>query len=77
MKEAYRKNLVSGSTASIVLLADGHFLVANIGDSKAFLCSEKLQSPAEAKGQKDFFIYFLFFISRNGAVYCFKAHYFG
>ncbi|KAK9921679.1 hypothetical protein M0R45_030181 [Rubus argutus] len=47
--EAYRKNLVSGSTASIVLLADGHFLVANIGDSKAFLCSEKLQSPAEAK----------------------------
>lgn len=50
MKEAYRKNLVSGSTASIVLLADGHFLVANIGDSKAFLCSEKLQSPAEAKG---------------------------
>lgn len=61
MKEAYRKNLVSGSTASIVLLADGHFLVANIGDSKAFLCSEKLQSPAEAKGQKDFF--FLFYIS--------------
>lgn len=59
MKEAYRKNLVSGSTASIVLLADGHFLVANIGDSKAFLCSEKLQSPAEAKGQKDFFIFYI------------------
>ncbi|PRQ44472.1 putative protein-serine/threonine phosphatase [Rosa chinensis] len=47
--EASWKNLVSGTTASIILLADGHILVANIGDSKAFLCSEKFQSPAEAK----------------------------
>ncbi|KAM1278863.1 hypothetical protein ACFX13_031816 [Malus domestica] len=48
-KEASRKNLVSGSTATIVLLADGQILVANIGDSKALLCSEKFQSHAEAK----------------------------
>lgn len=47
--EASRKNLVSGSTATIILLADGQILVANIGDSKALLCSEKFHSPAEAK----------------------------
>ncbi|XP_062022295.1 uncharacterized protein LOC133738725 isoform X2 [Rosa rugosa] len=48
-KEAYRKNLDSGSTATVALLADGQILVANIGDSKAFLCSEKFRSRAEAK----------------------------
>lgn len=50
MKEASRRNLDSGSTATVILIADGQILVANIGDSKAFLCSEKFQSPAEAKG---------------------------
>ncbi|XP_065861085.1 uncharacterized protein [Euphorbia lathyris] len=44
-----RKNLDSGSTATIVLIADAHILVANVGDSKALLCSEKFQSPAEAR----------------------------
>ncbi|KAL6214655.1 hypothetical protein ACLB2K_014087 [Fragaria x ananassa] len=48
-KEAYRKNIDSGSTATVALLADGQILVANIGDSKAFLCSEKFRSRAEAK----------------------------
>ncbi|XP_043812617.1 uncharacterized protein LOC110614471 isoform X4 [Manihot esculenta] len=48
-KEASRRNLDSGSTATIVLIANDQILVANIGDSKAFLCSEKFQSPAEAK----------------------------
>ncbi|KAJ8899368.1 hypothetical protein K2173_018342 [Erythroxylum novogranatense] len=48
-KEAYRDNLDSGSTATIVLIADGQILVANVGDSKALLCSEKFLSPAEAK----------------------------
>ncbi|GLT52974.1 hypothetical protein SLA2020_262760 [Shorea laevis] len=48
-KEASRRNLDSGSTATVILIADGQILVANIGDSKAFLCSEKFQSPAEAK----------------------------
>ncbi|XP_050941191.1 probable protein phosphatase 2C 51 isoform X7 [Cucumis melo] len=48
-KEAHKNNLVSGSTATVILLADAQILVANIGDSKAFLCSEKFQSPAEAK----------------------------
>ncbi|XP_023889066.1 uncharacterized protein LOC112001119 isoform X2 [Quercus suber] len=48
-KEASRRNLDSGSTATIILIADGQILVANIGDSKAFLCSEKFQPPAEAK----------------------------
>ncbi|XP_022996359.1 uncharacterized protein LOC111491615 isoform X1 [Cucurbita maxima] len=48
-KEAHKNNLVSGSTATVILLADAQILVANIGDSKTFLCSEKFQSPAEAK----------------------------
>lgn len=50
MKEASRQNFVSGSTAAIALVADGQILVANIGDSKALLCSKEYQSPAEAKG---------------------------
>jgi len=54
MKEASRNNLHSGSTATIVLVADDKILVANIGDSKAILCSEKFQSPREAKGEKDY-----------------------
>ncbi|XP_059593788.1 uncharacterized protein LOC100263200 isoform X1 [Vitis vinifera] len=48
-KEASRNNLDSGSTATVILIADGQILVANVGDSKALLCSEKFQSPAEAK----------------------------
>ncbi|GMI73992.1 hypothetical protein like AT3G63340 [Hibiscus trionum] len=48
-KEASRNNLASGSTATITLIADGQILVANIGDSKAILCSEKFHSPSEAK----------------------------
>lgn len=51
MKDASRYNLSSGTTAAVVLLADAQILVANLGDSKAFLCSEVYQSPAEAKGQ--------------------------
>lgn len=52
MKEASRNGLHSGSTATIVLVADDKILVANIGDSKAFLCSQNFQSPKEAKGEK-------------------------
>ncbi|TQD93934.1 hypothetical protein C1H46_020438, partial [Malus baccata] len=48
-KEASAKNISSGSTATIVLLANGQILVANIGDSKAFLCLEKSMYPAEAE----------------------------
>ncbi|KAH7577592.1 hypothetical protein JRO89_XS01G0271400 [Xanthoceras sorbifolium] len=48
-KEASRNHLDSGSTATVVLIAEGQILVANVGDSKAFLCSENFQSPAEAK----------------------------
>lgn len=54
MKEAARNSLFSGSTATIVLVADDKILVANIGDSKAFLCSENFMSPKEAKGEKDY-----------------------
>lgn len=50
MKEASRYNLDSGTTATIIVIAEGQILVANVGDSKALLCSEKFQSPAEAKG---------------------------
>ncbi|KAE9589184.1 hypothetical protein Lal_00000408 [Lupinus albus] len=48
-EEASRSSIYSGSTATIALVADGKVLVANIGDSKAFLCSEKFLSPKEAK----------------------------
>ncbi|XP_039048274.1 probable protein phosphatase 2C 51 isoform X2 [Hibiscus syriacus] len=48
-KEASRNNLASGSTATIILIAERQILVANIGDSKAILCSEKFHSPSEAK----------------------------
>ncbi|XP_077242388.1 uncharacterized protein LOC143882885 [Tasmannia lanceolata] len=49
-KEAYKNNLQSGSTANVVLIADGQILVANVGDSKSLLCSETLLSPQELKG---------------------------
>ncbi|KAL6500526.1 hypothetical protein OROHE_025892 [Orobanche hederae] len=48
-KDASRYNVSSGTTATVVLLADTQILVANLGDSKAFLCSEIYQSPSEAK----------------------------
>lgn len=50
MKDAFRGNYVSGSTATVILTADSQILVANIGDSKALLCSEIHQSPREARG---------------------------
>ncbi|XP_020099781.1 uncharacterized protein LOC109718161 isoform X2 [Ananas comosus] len=43
-KETTLKNLKSGSTATVVLIADGQILAANVGDSKAFLCSEDFSS---------------------------------
>lgn len=49
-KEASRYNFGSGSTATVILIADSQILAANVGDSKAFLCSETFQSPREAKG---------------------------
>lgn len=33
-------------------MAENQILVANIGDSKAFLCSEEYKSQEEAKGEK-------------------------
>ncbi|KAL4558741.1 hypothetical protein LXL04_036943 [Taraxacum kok-saghyz] len=48
-KEASRYNLNSGSTAAVILIADSQILAANVGDSKAFLCSEMFQPPTEAK----------------------------
>lgn len=48
-KEAYRFHLDSGSTATVVLIVDGQILVANVGDSKALLCSEQYQPPTDAK----------------------------
>lgn len=49
MQEALKVNLDSGSTATIVLIADGRILAANVGDSKAFLCSESSE-PFLEKG---------------------------
>ncbi|BAT95567.1 hypothetical protein LR48_Vigan02g121300 [Vigna angularis] len=48
-EEASRNNFHSGSTAAIVLVVDDKILVANVGDSKAILCSKNFQSPKEAK----------------------------
>lgn len=39
-KEALAKNLLSGTTATVVIKADGHILAANIGDSKSLICSD-------------------------------------
>lgn len=52
LKDAFRHNFDSGSTATVILMAENQILVANIGDSKAFLCSEEYKSQEEAKGQK-------------------------
>ncbi|KAF5735617.1 hypothetical protein HS088_TW15G01126 [Tripterygium wilfordii] len=41
---------VSGCTATVVLIVDDHILVANVGDSKAFLCSEKPITQQEVEG---------------------------
>lgn len=43
LQEALQKNLESGSTATVVLIVDGDILAANVGDSKALLCTEGLR----------------------------------
>ena len=48
--EALISDLQSGSTASIVLKANEYVLVANIGDSKAFLCTECSNLPEQLRG---------------------------
>lgn len=47
LQEALSKDLESGSTAIIILIADGHILTANIGDSKAIMCSEDPHHSSE------------------------------
>uniref|UniRef100_A0A0E0F736 protein-serine/threonine phosphatase n=1 Tax=Oryza meridionalis TaxID=40149 RepID=A0A0E0F736_9ORYZ len=42
--EALRNNFESGSTAAVILIVDGQIIAANVGDSKAFLCSESHDS---------------------------------
>lgn len=44
-EEASRRALKSGATAAVVVIADRQILVANIGDSKAILCSESAVPP--------------------------------
>ncbi|XP_031287166.1 probable protein phosphatase 2C 51 [Pistacia vera] len=39
-QEAVKNNLLSGSTATVIVLFDGKILVANVGDSKAIIFSE-------------------------------------
>ncbi|CAA6658507.1 unnamed protein product [Spirodela intermedia] len=49
VQEASRKSLESGSTATIVLIVEGEILVANVGDSKAVMCSESRHHPELTK----------------------------
>ncbi|KAL2934488.1 putative protein phosphatase 2C 51 [Bienertia sinuspersici] len=41
---ALKRHLLAGTTATIALLMDNELVVANVGDSKALLCSEKLHN---------------------------------
>ncbi|KAI3799669.1 hypothetical protein L1987_34968 [Smallanthus sonchifolius] len=45
-KEASRYNVNSGSTAAVILIADSQILAVNVGDSKAFLCSQSPEAKA-------------------------------
>lgn len=46
---ALEYHLISGTTAVVALIYDNHVLVANVGDSKAFLCSRsKISSEGTA-----------------------------
>ncbi|KAM3192607.1 hypothetical protein ACQJBY_069677 [Aegilops geniculata] len=51
-KEALRKNFKSGSTATVVLIADGQIITANVGDSKAFLCSQSHASYRQKRKRR-------------------------
>ncbi|XP_010539865.1 PREDICTED: probable protein phosphatase 2C 51 [Tarenaya hassleriana] len=44
--DAQARNLHAGSTATISLMVDGKILVANVGNSKTFLCSKKTLPPS-------------------------------
>ncbi|XP_031112674.1 uncharacterized protein LOC116016509 isoform X3 [Ipomoea triloba] len=48
-RDAFRNNFDSGSTAAIILMAENQIFAANIGDSKAFVCSEDYKSSTEAR----------------------------
>ena len=62
-QEAFQKRLPSGSTATVALLVDGQILIANVGDSKALLCTEKIESGQQTCSLiVSFPFYFLFFI---------------
>ncbi|CAN4093393.1 unnamed protein product [Withania somnifera] len=47
-RDAYKHSFDSGSTATVILMAENQILVANIGDSKAFLCFEEFKSQEES-----------------------------
>ncbi|XWS75266.1 hypothetical protein CRYUN_Cryun01aG0071200 [Craigia yunnanensis] len=49
-KEVSKNGIVSGCTAAIVIVADNQILVANVGDSKVVLCSQKFHSREDIRG---------------------------
>ncbi|GFZ04345.1 kinase superfamily protein [Actinidia rufa] len=49
MREAFKINSASGTTAVVLLLVDGQIFVANVGDSKALLCSETQDDDGSLK----------------------------
>jgi len=52
MQVASKKPLLAGATATAALIVDGQLLVANVGDSKALLCSEKIPSGNNGDGNE-------------------------
>ncbi|KAL5715505.1 protein-serine/threonine phosphatase [Ranunculus cassubicifolius] len=48
-------NIPAGSTAVVVLIVDNQLLVANVGDSRAIVCSETLKTPGDIKAAREKF----------------------
>jgi hypothetical protein len=73
-QEAFQKRLPSGSTATVALLVDGQILIANVGDSKAHLCTEKIESGQQTCSLIVSFPFFFFNIHINFLLFFFYVN---